>query len=1099
MPALTDFDSSGLQVVMLARLTTGSGGVFYADGVNRTPAAGSLRAGSLTIDDPTTTQDGGPFTRIRYVDNQLNLNDNAAWNQQTYFAGDGNDLRIYIQTDAQVMSAPVSGNFAAGGNFVRISVPTAMQTFLAGIGSGADILIAFARPSGTAPVAQSAWRQRSFQGSTGYWLRVSWSAQLSGSPLFLLDATVNPAINEDLFNDNTYVGVVTAFRMNKNESGSVDATRSNGRMNLGSSFPTTKALFICAQGEFNKWEVDLVSNTNANSATMIVDFWNGNAWQSVGSLSDGTIIANTISFRSDGEVTWTIPQIVPPSFGSDTVANQSYRSGSPITALQLPVATGGTGSLVYSTSTLPRGLTFNARTRQIAGTPTNAGTTTVTYTVTDGNSATATLTFDVVITQDLMPGFGGATVPNQTYVQNAEITALQLPVASSGDPPLVYSVSTLPNGLQFNASNRRITGTPTNTGTTTVTYTVTDEDGDTDMLSFDIIVNAPTPTAVAPTVDITTPDQQISGGGRIQIASNVTGNPTPSLNWQASAGTISNTGIFTAPAAIRVQQTVIITLTATNSEGSDSDTVTFTIPTIPRFAPTVSITTVAQTLLGNQQIQIQADVDGFPTPTRQWRATAGRVTNTGLFIAPDATSAEQTVTVSLTATNSEGSTSDTVIFTISSRALPSPIVVSRSKVDTNFIVEIFNGEGIKIGRLESYETFAYRRSLNSVGDATFIVPRLHPLIRMMWTERQRTVPRRWRVQVTREITISRSGQESMIDSSVDWAGFIEGWSIERGGQDSSLNDKWQVHCAHINEILRDYHMLPPDLFATGNTDGTQINTGRTEAFDVRAGASESVIKAYVSAAIAAGVAHPSRARDDFRVEADGGAGVTTAFAAQFENLLEQLVRLADAGGIDFEVTIDPLDDRKYLFKTYHPYRGLDRRRDNGVNDEVVFSFGLTNIGSAKYETSMIGQHNALFLLGDGDGASRTIHPAYDTASISRWGRREFVEDSRGLDDETELITRGNALLEENRERETATIQVQESTNSVYGVNWDLGDLVTVDIPEWGVTMERQIRQVAVAFRSGQLVQAQVQVGDTPASVRNRLRSVQRELDNLRKR
>ena len=152
MPQLTDFNSAGLQVVMLARLTAGGGGVWYADGVSRTPASGSLRGGSLTINDPDSSADGGPFTRIRYITNQLNLNDNAAWSQQTYFEGDGSDLRVYVQTDMQVMSfaiADVTKSF--GGNFSLFNVPAAMQTMLAGIGSGTDMLLAFARPSGSMP------------------------------------------------------------------------------------------------------------------------------------------------------------------------------------------------------------------------------------------------------------------------------------------------------------------------------------------------------------------------------------------------------------------------------------------------------------------------------------------------------------------------------------------------------------------------------------------------------------------------------------------------------------------------------------------------------------------------------------------------------------------------------------------------------------------------------------------------------------------------------------------------------------------------------------------------------------------------------------
>ena len=53
--------------------------------------------------------------------------------------------------------------------------------------------------------------------------------------------------------------------------------------------------------------------------------------------------------------------------------DQNYTEDTAITALQLPEATGGTGTLTYTlTGTLPTGLTFNANTRTLSGTPSTA-------------------------------------------------------------------------------------------------------------------------------------------------------------------------------------------------------------------------------------------------------------------------------------------------------------------------------------------------------------------------------------------------------------------------------------------------------------------------------------------------------------------------------------------------------------------------------------------------------------------------------------------------------------------------------------------------------------------------------------------------------
>ena len=67
----------------------------------------------------------------------------------------------------------------------------------------------------------------------------------------------------------------------------------------------------------------------------------------------------------------------------------------------LPVGTGGDAPLAYSTSGIPAGLSFNATTRVLSGTPTTAQTYTVTYTVEDDDGDTDDSTFDIVVSAAL--------------------------------------------------------------------------------------------------------------------------------------------------------------------------------------------------------------------------------------------------------------------------------------------------------------------------------------------------------------------------------------------------------------------------------------------------------------------------------------------------------------------------------------------------------------------------------------------------------------------------------------------------------------------------------------------------------------------------
>ena len=78
------------------------------------------------------------------------------------------------------------------------------------------------------------------------------------------------------------------------------------------------------------------------------------------------------------------PEATPLAFADGTsIADQKYTAGTAITALELPAASGGTGDIVYSMSALPAGLSFDAATRTISGTPQAEGSSLYTYTVTD--------------------------------------------------------------------------------------------------------------------------------------------------------------------------------------------------------------------------------------------------------------------------------------------------------------------------------------------------------------------------------------------------------------------------------------------------------------------------------------------------------------------------------------------------------------------------------------------------------------------------------------------------------------------------------------------------------------------------------------------
>lgn len=153
-------------------------------------------------------------------------------------------------------------------------------------------------------------------------------------------------------------------------------------------------------------------------------------------------------------------------------------------------ASGGTAprtwSLASGSALLPPGLTLNATTGSISGTPTSAVTRNITVRVTDSATPAATTTRSLSITISGAPTITTTTLPGGT-VGVAYSTTL---VASGGTTPRTWSVfaGSLPTGLTLNTISGAITGTPTVAVASSFTIRVTDSAGATTNRNLSITV-----------------------------------------------------------------------------------------------------------------------------------------------------------------------------------------------------------------------------------------------------------------------------------------------------------------------------------------------------------------------------------------------------------------------------------------------------------------------------------------------------------------------------------------------------------------------------------------------------------------------------------
>ena len=354
-------------------------------------------------------------------------------------------------------------------------------------------------------------------------------------------------------------------------------------------------------------------------------------------------------------------------------------------------ATGGITpySWAVTTGALPAGLSLNSSTGVISGTPTTAGTTNFTVTVTDSETPTAktaTANLSIVVnpvlsvtTASLPAGVIGASY-NQTLT------------AAGGVSPYTWAVTTgsLPTGLSLNSSTGAITGTPsgTFTGTTNFTVTVTDSESPTKKTAtanLSITVNAP-PLSVTTTslaggsigVVYTNQTLQATGGITPYTWAVTTGSLPSGLSLNAATGVISGTPSGTFVGTDNFTVTVSDSETPTAGKASANLSITITVATL-------SITTSGSLPLGvvnSVYSGVTLQATGGITPY-SWAVTTGSLPaglslNSSTGAITGTPTASGTVNFTVTVTDSETPTAKTATANLSITVNPAVTVTTAS-------------------------------------------------------------------------------------------------------------------------------------------------------------------------------------------------------------------------------------------------------------------------------------------------------------------------------------------------------------------------------------------------------------------------------------
>lgn len=359
----------------------------------------------------------------------------------------------------------------------------------------------------------------------------------------------------------------------------------------------------------------------------------------------------------------------------------------------------------------------------------------------------------------------------------------------------------------------------------------------------------------------------------------------------------------------------------------------------------------------------------------------------------------------------------------------------------SYSLQIYNRAGVRQGLLTGstqtvdsggFRVLSYRKEVNAPGFLTFVIDSDHPLLELIETD--------WQVEVW------RWDDALGVDKYCDFRAF---YRDDESSADADSHSTTTVYC--IGQM---------DLLARAIVNYKAGTANRNEFVSDPA---ETIAKTLVTRnATASGTTGDGRIRNVdawgafVSVQADAASGNTIDYNCAYTNLLEALQDVARVGGGDFDLVKTAA--QAWNFRWYAGQLGTDR------SASVIFSQARGNMGNPTLAHNRLNESTVAIVGGQGEESARTIVTRTGANYDATYNSRELFVPATEYTTTDGLNGAGDRRLDEVEARDDLQFEVIQTPATLYGLHYNLGDLVTGSYRSTSQT--KKIAAVVVAFQDG---------------------------------